>query len=219
MKKSLLIFLVVFSSFTYSQVNDAGMWLSCAFQKNLKGKFTAFLNPVIRLNENITEVGSAFLDGGLEYKLNKRFRISLNYRFTGRRRLDDTYSFRNRFYADFTSRTKVKKITFSHRLRIQSQLNDYFTSRNGVIPSYSIRNRAQIKYDINKKNTASLSAELWLSPISQLLYSTNMRYVGGWEHELNKRSSVTLSYIFQRELSAVNPVTDYIVSLSFSHSF
>ncbi len=189
-------------------------------EKNLKKKFTALLNPTIRLNENITEVGSSFLDGGIGYKINKHIKVSANYRIAARRRLGDSYGFRNRFYTDFAFRKKLKKlITISYRLRLQSQFADYFTSRNGKIPDYTLRNKLQFKLDINKKYSPYLSGELWNNAKQLNAGFTNLRCVAGIDYELSKKSGFFIAYIFQRELNSSNPLRDYITSIGYSISF
>lgn len=220
MKFKFLIAAILLIHLCRAQYNDAGLWLSCNIEKNLKGKFTALFNPVVRLNENVTEVGSSFLDGGVEYKINKHWKVSANYRFAARRRMDDSYGFRNRFYSDVAFRKKLKKlITISYRLRFQSQVADYFTSRNGKIPDYALRNKLQCKLDLNKKYAPYLSGELWNDAKQFKTEFTNLRCVAGIDYELSKKSGFFIAYIFQRELNAVNPITDYITSIGYSVSF
>ncbi|MFN6037433.1 MAG: DUF2490 domain-containing protein [Bacteroidota bacterium] len=214
-----LLFLFVFSLSNKAQVNDAGLWLSAGLEKKINSKFSVSMSPCLRLNENISEVGSYFIDAGSEYKINKHLRTSINYRIISRKNVDDTYGLRHRFYADLSFRKKIKKLTLNYRLRLLNQYTDILSSDDGKIPDYAIRNKFQFKYDTDTKYAPFVSAEIWYRLNNRDKQFSRYRISGGVEVEINKYSSVVLSYIFQRELNASNANTDYITSVGYNYSF
>lgn len=203
----------------FSQVNDAGLWLSAGIEKKINSKVSICLNPTFRFNENITELGSVFADIGSEYKLNKRIRFALNYRFVSRRNIDDSYGLRHRFYADFSYRKKINRISFTYRLRMQNQYTDLLSSEDGRNPDYAIRNKLQLKYETDTKYSPFVSGEIWYGINYEEKLFNRYRLVAGLNYEINKYSSIVLSYIFQREFNTSNPETDYITSIGYNYSF
>jgi hypothetical protein len=202
-----------------AQFNDAGLWTGLNIERKLTKKLSVNLNPEMRFNENITELGTWFVDGGLSYRVSKNWKVFANYRFAQKRRLDDSYSIRHRYYFDLAYRIKIKKIVVGWRLRFQEQYNDWLTSDDGKIPSQALRNKIQLKYNADGKFQPFVSADVWYSMSYKIKQFDNFRLVGGLDYELNKYSSITLAYLWQREFNVKNPGTDYIVSLGYNYSF
>jgi hypothetical protein len=218
--KYLLVYFSLFPTlFLKSQVNDAGLWLSATVEKKINSRFSASFNPALRFNENVTEIGTAFADAGLEYKLNKRIKLSVNYRFISRRKIDNSYGLRHRFYFDFTYRKKIQRFVATYRLRLLEQYTEIYSRETGKIPDYAIRNKLQLRYETDTKYTPFISGELWYSIDYKENLFNQFRLVGGIEYEINKFSSVTLSYIFQKEFNTEDPWTNYITSIGYSFSF
>jgi hypothetical protein len=203
-----------------AQVNDAGLWLSVNAEKKITQKFSIGLSQEFRLNENMAELGSFLTDVGVAYKFNKYIRVSANYRFSGKRRLDDTYSKRHRYYIDLTGRIKKKPVIFLLRSRFQSQYADVFSSAEGKIPSYYSRNKFTLKLDLDKKFVPYISAETF-TPISgnDGILIDNARYSAGTEYNFNRMHGIDLFLMMQREFNVVNPETDYILGLGYNFSF
>jgi hypothetical protein len=202
-----------------AQYNDAALWLSYNLEKKLSAKTSLMINPELRFNENMTELGNAFIDVGLGYKLTKQFRVSASYRLSQLKRLDNTYGTRHRYYADVTYKTKFGKVGFSYRLRMQQQYYQYNRSDNGHNSNNAIRNKIQFKYNLEKRYTPFLSAELWYQKTYKYSNFNRLRISGGIDYEINKLSGVTATYIYQTRFNIEDPRTDYIISLSYNYSF
>ena len=216
----LLILLFQLTYFiTYSQINDAGLWLSPSIEKKITSKVSVSINPAFRFNENITELGTFFTDAGLDYKINKRIRVSGNYRIISRRKLDDSYGIRHRFYADLSYRKKIKQFSLTWRLRLLNQYTEILSSERGSVPDYAVRNKLQIKYETDSKYAPFVSGEIWYGINFRENQFRRYRVVGGVEMEINKYNSIALSYIFQRELNAANPEINYISCIGYNYSF
>lgn len=215
---SALFILAAFAA-AYCQYNDAGLWLSANLEKKVSPKLSVDLTPALRFNENITELDNAFLDGGVGYKLGKRLRVSANYRWAQRRKTDNTYGVRHRYYFDAVYKKKIADIVLSYRLRFQNQYNEPGRRANGLNPVMALRNKLQLKYDLGKLYTPFISGEVWYEMDYREKQFNQFRIVGGIEYELNKLSGITLAYMLQKEFSVKNPVTDYNIYLSYGYSF
>lgn len=218
-KVFLFIFFLSFTS-TYAQVKDAAVWAGFEAEKNITQKFAIQVSENIRFVENITEIGTAFSEVGLDYKLMKSIKLGATYRFSQKKQVDDFYSIRHRYALHFSYKLKVKKINFTIRIQYQSGYKDMYTSENGLTPTNYLRRKLSLKYDLEKKYTPFISCELW----QQLNNAeengiNNIRYQLGIDYELNKFHSFTLSYIIDKELNRNNPWTNYITNIGYKYSF
>lgn len=219
---SVLIFFFL-SSISYSQENDAGLWTSVTVEKKISQSLSVNFSEAFRLDENIGELGTVFSELGIEKKIVKGLSVSAYYRFAQKRELSDDYSQRHRYYADVSYRKKISDLAISFRSRYQVQLEDYFLPSEkyyGNAPENYLRNKISIKHNSSKKYKPFLSAEIW-SPLwkGADYFIDNLRFAAGFEYEINKRSSLDIYYIFQREINRRNPRTDYISALSYTFAF
>jgi hypothetical protein len=221
-KNKFLIFLfILFCAIAAkSQVSDAGLWTSINLEKQISKKFSVSLSEEVRLNENISEVGSFFTDFGLNLKLNKFVRFGAYYRYSNKRRVDDSYSERHRYYFDVTLRGKYRFFTLSLRSRFQSQYDDNHSSPEGKTAENYSRNKLSLKYELNKKINFYTSYEIY-TPLRSYdqVFKDNTRYSLGLEYSFNKMHSIDLSYMIQQESNVKNPWTDYVVCLGYNFGF
>ncbi len=222
MKKSVWKIVLIFSGLlsglhASSQVQDANLWLNVSVEKKIIPTLSVSINQEFRLNENITELGTFFTDIGLNYKINKYLRVSASYRFINKRRLDDSYSIRHRYYFDLVVRKKFNPVTLSFRTRFQSQYNDVLSSEDGKIPEYYSRNKLTVKVDAGNHLSPYVYAELF-SPLKRPfdIFMDNMRYCVGVEYEINRMNTLDVFYIFQKECHVKNPETDHIIGIGYS---
>ena len=205
---------------SFAQVNDAGLWTSIDVSKKLAGGFNASLSEEIRLNENVSEVGTAFTEIGITHKIIKRMTGGISYRFIQSRRLDDSYSIRHRLNVDVAYRIKFKMISATVRERFQSQVKNVQSSDDGSIPVNYLRNKVTFKYDTNKKYTPWISFEAFLqlnNPEGNEF--DNLRYSAGFDYKFNKKNSISLFYLINQEINVDDPLTGYITGVNYSYSF
>lgn len=217
---TLIITQVVFSNQIKAQVKDAGLWTSVNAEVKLISKVNATLSQEFRFNENITELGAAFTDFGIQYKLNKNWRIAANYRFTQRRKVADYYSFRHRFYFDIKYAKKINSFGYSWRMRVQDQLADINRAADGGVPEYYLRNKFNVEMDTKKAYSPYVSFELFSSlnyPRKDLF--SGVRVIAGVEYEINKHHKIDLYYMIQKELITKQPQTDFVVGSGYYFKF
>lgn len=221
-KKTLIIFIIAITSSVLSQgqFNDAGLWTSINIEKKISSNFSFSITEELRMNENITEAGTIYTDAGITYKVNKFIRLGGNYRFIEKRKIEDYYSKRHRYYFDLTLRNKIFKYTIQLRSRFQSQYADIFSNEKGKIAEDYFRNKLSVKYEYNKKISAFASYEIY-TPLRSYdkVFMDNYRINAGLEYSFNKFHSIDLSYLFQKELNVNNPETDYIICIGYNINF
>lgn len=204
----------------HAQVNDAGLWMSAEAEKILTPALSASVTGEIRMNENITEAGTVLADVGLSYRLWKPFTVGLTYRYSGKRRLDDSYDQRHGWFADAMYRVKVKPAVIDLRLRFQSRYTDILTSDEGNIPRNHLRGRVKLKLDLNRKYEPYLSGEAFyrVGGADGILFD-ELRCMAGVEYEFNRAHAIDLHYMVTREYNVNNPRTDYVVGIGYHFTF
>jgi hypothetical protein len=209
-----------FSSLCFGQVNDAGLWTSLDIQKDIGKRFNLDGNVELRFNENVTELGTCYGEASLGYELHKRVDVSVGYRFIGKRRLDDSYSFRHRLIFNLSYRKKFNKFSAAIRVRYQSQFTDVSKSENWQVPEEYLRTKLTLKYDTDKKWNPFAAAETFyqLGGTDGILFN-EYRLSAGVDYDFTKRSSLSLAYIFDREVQVSNPWTNYVVSIGWKYQF
>jgi hypothetical protein len=216
----LFCFLILAINGVLAQVNDTQLWMSVQLEKKLTPDLRIEFTEEVRLNENITEVGTVYSDLGISYRFWKRFRLGASYRFSLNRRLDDTYERRHSWYADASYREKLKPIILILRLRYQSRYAKFFTSEKAGLPKNHLRTKLTIKYDLKKKFEPYIFAETYFRtgvPASQSF--DQLRLCAGIEYTFNRMHMIDLHYLFCREYNVKNPETDYVIGISYSFTF
>lgn len=207
-----------FGSPVQCQNRDAGLWTSASFEVKVVKKLSASISQEFRFNENITELGTAFTDAGLSYKLSKHIQFAANYRFIQKRRIDNYYSFRHRLYVYVKYEKKIKPVQIQIRSRVQNQLSDIGRASDGGIPEYYLRNKLSVSLDLDKPYSPYISVELF-SPLHYPPTSAfdNIRTSAGVEYSFSKHHKADLFYMIQKELNVSRPETDFIIGLGYSY--
>lgn len=200
------------------QVRDAGLWTSASFEVKVAKKLTACIAQELRFNENISELGTAFTEAGLGYKLNKHFQLAVNYRYIQKRRTDNYYSFRHKFYVDVKYEKKIKPFQIQFRSRLQDEYDDIGRASDGGIPICYSRNKLSISWNLNKLFSPYISVELF-SPLNypRTKVFDNIRTMAGVDYEISKHQKIDLFYMIQKEVNVSNPGTDFIVGLGYAY--
>ncbi|MBN8702547.1 MAG: DUF2490 domain-containing protein [Bacteroidetes bacterium] len=199
----------------FSQTKDASVWIGNSFEVDINKKIAATITEEIRFDENISELGTFFTDIGLEGKLSKKMSLGVNYRNIRRRRLDDSYALRHRFYADVNIRQKTERITFTYRLRYEMQYSniaaaDFGSSGDGFTARNRIRNRVGVRLNTEKKVKPYFTIELFNYPKT---YQFDMRYNAGIDYKMSKKYALTFFYQLNNEFGVNNPQSDYTIGV------
>jgi hypothetical protein len=220
MNKFFLLLFCLSACYCNAQVNDAGLWTSINIEKKIAKGFTASLSQEFRFRENISELGTAFTEAGVEHKIIKRLSFGIGYRFIQSRNLDDTYSMRHRLLADLSYRYKIKKVGITLRERFQSQVKDIQYGEDGFAPVHYLRSKLNIKYAPEKKYGPWISAEVFYQLNNNKGNEIdNIRYAAGVDYDFNKRHSISLFYLINQGVNTSNPLTEYISGISYKYSF
>lgn len=202
----------------FGQENDAGLWISANLEKSFSQAFSVSYTQELRMAENISEASVIFGDLGLDYRLNKQFKIAGHYRWIFDHNLDDSYTSSNRFYLDLSYKGKLKPVSISLRERVQSEFVK-FNSTEKVNPEIYSRTKATLKFDLDRKISPYLYTELF-HPLNtnSLFFFDKIRYSAGLEYQINKRHVIDLGYMIQHKYQNM-PANDFVITAGYTLSF
>ncbi len=201
-----------------AQQEDAAGWLTLSVEKKLNRHFSlGFLNQYA-FNQNYSETGYFFFDGGLEYKYNDHVSVSLNYRLNNFRNRDNFYEERNSWYADLSLSKGFGPFSLGWRSRYQRQYYGGFFSENARSPLVVNRNRFTLRYKINWYYSLFVSEELFTRfyPEWQL---TSWRTTAGFSRQWNLHHKVELTYAIQQQVNRKSKRRDFITGLAYYYKF
>lgn len=216
---SLSLILFLLGNTTIAQINDFEVWTTVAIKKELSDRIDISFSEEARFNENASRADKIFSDIGVSYKLNYKFAIGAYYRFINAREINSTYSKEHRYYFDLSYTERLDRLKISNRLRFQSKYSNMFSSEWGLVPSNYLRDKISAEYDLkNTKFNPATSVELYyrLNGKQNNIFN-RVQYTVGTEYELSKKSTIEVYFRLQKEFNEKNPVTSYILGLTYSY--
>ena len=225
--KSFFLFLTAFLFATihgFSQnYSDAGMWNTINIEKKLNSKVAVLFTEECRIKENFSRLNLFYTNLGLEYRVEKNFKVALIYRWIDKYQDDNTFSYRHRLMLDLTVKHKLGQFVISYRNRTQAEERDIFSSEHGKIAEWYSRNKFAVKYDMNKRYTPYASAEFRYQIHDRRNFESEHmwhrdRYVAGFDYSINVRNTFGLYYLIQHEYNVLFPQNLFIIGLEYSLS-
>lgn len=199
-----------------AQYNDAGLWTKVSVETklvrrlHLEGDFSA------RFNENVSQLSTAFVDLSLSYKLHDLMDVQASYRFGGKRQPEDYFDARSRMAFDVILGDRWRNFKWSYRLRSQFNTSGTDFEEGRVEFGAALRNKLELAYKARKKTWLWSSMELFSNKDETAQFSlSDWRWKMGIDRSINKKQSLGLAYQVQKEVTGSNPVTDYVVLLTY----
>lgn len=164
--KILLIILVCLSTCAKSQTiqtkQDFGIWIGFRLEKELPKKFEISLEQQVRTWRNTTRIDKYLVDAGLQYRINKNFRLNGNARY-----IHDTNKFKNpennfRYNLGIQLKFKIiKKLSFSHKSQYQQKFI-YTVKSLSLVRISTLRHKIKLQLKYKKKHKFYFSTELFI---------------------------------------------------------
>jgi len=199
----ILIFLLILISpySVFSQNKDFGIWYGLNGEHSLGKKLDIELSALVRTFSNASKVEQAFLEGGLSYNFNKWLTASGAYRFTENLENNNEYHIRHKWLADIKGSGDIGNFGFSGRFRFQRQDKTYFEDANDEIPDYYGRVKIKTEY---KTPSFTVNPGISFETFSRMFEATDKtidkyRISLGLVYKINKKNSVELDYMYERD--------------------
>lgn len=216
-----ILFFCSLQSALAQNVNDAGAWLATSFSANVKDispwklpsafKGTQiYIDPEFRFDENITRLYGFFADVGLTKKVNDYVQFVGEMRIGARKEMD-WYNLRKRSSLGLQLSLPLGKVKVFGTTRFQTT---HVQSSDLDLKS-TWRQKFGIEYTPLENWSFQLSHELFLSTITYV--NTNWRSQFQVKYKLDKRQSLGLGYLVQRDLE--NADMDFVILASYKWQF
>jgi hypothetical protein len=223
LKYILILFtLINVPAFSQTIPQDAWLWTTFSLEKKITQKTSVFFEEELRFFDNDSRINLFFSNLGVDYQLNKNFKLSLVYRFINKNQDDAYFSKRHRLYVDFSYKQKLNDFAIVYRIRFQGQVRDVYSSEYGrVIESY-MRHKIDIKYNY-KRFTPYVAAEFRFqinNPDFQQADDlwNRMRLYAGSDYKINRQNSVGIYYMIQQDFNNKRIERDFTLGFQYSIS-
>ncbi len=194
------------------------LWTGLTIQKNLNKKWALTVNGQWRFTENVSLLGAYIGEAGLGYKINKRWKAELNYRYIGRRKYDKSeqaYYYRpyHRFYGDISYDRKTGPVKLEYRIRYQNQFKD----DDGALENQKsyVRNRLEVSYPNKTRITPFVSGDVFYLVGGGF---EEIRWKAGTDIKVNKHHSFTIGAFTTQEISTLS-VSDLTIVAGYKLKF
>jgi hypothetical protein len=203
MKKTLL-FIFLVSGLTGSAqeyYNDAQLWLNLCFEKEVTKAFDIRLKFQNRFNQNVSELGRAYVDIGLTYKINKHIKLMADYAYVQKRSNSGLYRPRHVGSAAVLFRKDIKFLSFIYRNMLQARFIDPYNSKAGYVGYYFDRNKFTVRYELTKRFSLYVAGEVYVPLNDPLGFAiSRTRSYLGTIIDLTRSQQLELFFMYQMQL-------------------
>jgi len=218
MRSLTLILLLLFSYSSYSQNADHMIWL----RVGAKGKVIKNLSWNGELNGRIGSYGleTFFPQTGLEYKIVKWFRPSIEYRFLIDLNKYGNYKASSRLNFNANFKKALKSVDFGLRLRYQSAFNSLSTQSYNSDFDKAFRFKGSVAYEIDKTIfTPLISGEMFLDPEYGPTSPgfTKLRMAFGTKVNLKGSNILSIKYQFDKKIRNYSEGLRHVIAISYTY--
>jgi len=223
MSKLIIFFLMLWSGFLYGQQiraeQDFGIWLGLLVKKELPEKFELSLEQQLRTCLNTTRLDDYWAEFGVNYTINKNFRLygNLRYILDVKKTKQTENSLRYNFDLEF--RTKIKKnYQIKYRFRYQQKFIDFFQAKYTKIAEKesAIRNKIKFVFRYKKVHRFYVSTDLFVrSKVFREAYLDKLRFSLG-DKIKTKVGKFNLAFGYEVNLQPSDPFSFFFLKVVYS---
>lgn len=210
------IFLCFILSNAFTQEEDFQIWLELEACADLGKNFSICIENETRFYENASLWGRNQTDIGLAYDFNKLFSVAAAYRYLYYYPFSDLTYNKSRWVADLHFKPRYKRWRFSGRLRLVNDNEGLSPNLFDKRPLH--RERFRAIYNFRKSPfRAGFGTETYF-PVGPNFYELRkLRLFTGVQYRVSRDHRFGLDFIYDREFNTNNPLTAYIISVSYTY--
>jgi long-subunit fatty acid transport protein len=191
-----------------AQHTDGGVWTSVGLSFEPVKDFTVDVSEEVRYNVSIADLYQMNSNIAIDYKLNKKFKTGVDYRYSIR---DGRNT--NRLGWGLSYKEGFNDFALSMRTKFQ-----YSPVPDGA-EGTSWRNKIGLSYEINKDWSPFVSGELFYLFSNELDQFETYRFEAGIDYGPNKHHDYTLSWLYDHEFNVNNPDKMHVLTVGYKYSF
>ena len=204
MNKSSFILLLFCPFLLVAQEQDFQQWSKIGASCDLNKDLSLSLDQGFRFRENASLTDVTFSNLSLKYDLNKKWSVTIGYRYITDFDLSQNTFISHRIYTDINYRKKKKRWLIKNRLRYQYQEN--FTLRDKVSLSYNVRKTPLKPFTAFELFFKDSEFKKW-------------RYTLGASYPFLKEFDINAFYRFQQSFNNSNTKQLYILGIGIEYKF
>lgn len=205
-----------------SVIRDFEIWNNFSVSNEISKKWDIGLSEELRFIENAGKLDILITELTLDYKINKRFKIGVEYRFYRNTKNDGSYEFQKRSRAKLSYNKKIDRFRLTYRLSFQNKNENVWLNETTTdVPTYNLRNKISVDYNVKKiKLKPYLSTELFRLYKQDITPEFNKyRITAGANFSIFKNTRFELFYRLDRELNTGYPKSTNIIGTSLKYKF
>lgn len=218
----LIVTLFLFAgSFAFGQQQTFETWVKL----EAEGEFAKRTDWSVALNTRFGDrgVNTIFPQLGIEYKVFKWLRPSIEYRFVFDQDKYTNFSSAHRINFNLNLKKKIERFSVAGRVRYQYAFNQIGSGQQRD-PDFDQAIRAKVvgKYDINDSFlTPLVSCEVFYDPqFSEISPAfSKIRVGGGFSFELDGPHKASVKYLYDKRLNDYSRDTKHILALTYGYKF
>ena len=219
MRTVFLISFLLFSSVSFSQ-HDYMLW----GKVGVKGKIVKRLSWTAEINGRFDGAGlqTFFPQAGLEYKVTKWLRPSVEYRFIIDKNRYGNYKSSNRINFNLNLKESIKRFAFGVRIRYQYAFDRISNESYDADFDQAIRIKPVFEYDLNNCIfTPVVSAEVFYNPAygPEGRRFTKIRINVGSKLELKGPHGVSFKYQLDKRFHDFSADLRHVLAIGYSYRF
>ncbi len=224
LKTKTLIFsfllLTTFSSLSQQikTVRDIGGWIGVGLDYHFKKPYTLSFSQEVRSYRSFSKLEQSISEIGVEYTINKRFKIGSDVRYAFARNNDHTFSNDVRYNFDFKYKLKLsKRYSLRYRARYQTLYKNLF----GFTPEgtrSNFRNKITLGYSLDK-HFIYFSGEINRNIGNYQQSHFNKIRLNLGDKIKTKKGKLNYSLSYERELNSDYPLNFLFVRLYYTFDF
>jgi hypothetical protein len=214
----LIVIFTLFFSFSGVSQHDFETWTKAGFDYKIKKGIHAELE----LNSRFDDQGLAtfFPQLGLEYKLTKWLKPSIEYRFVLDRNKIGNYKPYSRLNFNLNFGEDIDRFSLGARIRYQYAFNSLSQGAYDADFDMAFRFKPSVKYDINDfPLSPEASVEVFYNPLAGGPYRPGLdkvRYAVGVELDKKGPHGAGIKYQLDHKLHDYNANIRHVIALSYS---
>lgn len=218
MREGLVIIclLLGFSS-THAQYTDFGGWAGMGVDQKIKKDWSWSLKWENRWSMGGTYHDRSFVNAGLNYKLNKIWSAELQWRWIERQRNQGFYEPGRRFAFRLNGKAKGGPGEWKWRLMTTKAWNPMSSAEGGIVVDDLVQ-RVRLGYALELMDRWTLvpSYEVFSKNWGGDSPDLSSRLQVQLKHELTKKMSVSLAYVWSDEWTTTDPWMEHVMRLNVS---
>jgi len=198
---TILLLVLTYSLKTFSQDKDFGIWYGVDVKHELASKLDLEVSSFVRTFDNAHKIEQAFIEAGLEYRINKFLSAAGSYRLLSNIEDNSKYYFQHKAFFDLKGQIDIADLRLVSRIRFQTRLKTFHEYVEDKYPDYTARFRLKLTY---RTPSFPLNPYIYGEIFCPLADNVDTvkgknRAAAGLEFKIIKNHSAELEYIFQRD--------------------